>query len=259
MVTALKATGNVTAEGLLRDGYAVFSRVLPEDLVHALNQEFERRYGHLAMAGADFRGSLRTGDRRYMLTVELSGAFSNASVYANPAVLEILQVVFQGSFILHSFGAVLSLPGARAQRVHRDSQFLFPTELASILPPWAVTLGIPLVNMNSEQGTTEIFPQSHRWLDWKDHSSSLLPDVPAGHAMMWDDRTFHRGTENRATRYRPLLYLTYSKPWWTDAGNFEPEWGSSGPVRQSRIAVGKDFFRNLPKEHRFLFKYVDRP
>ena len=65
-------------------------------------------------------------------------------------------------------------------------------------------------------------------------------------------------TENRSAQRRPLLYLTYSKPWWRDIVNFEPVWGDSGPVRPpKKILFGKDFFASVPPESRSLFRNGD--
>jgi hypothetical protein len=254
---SFETSAKAYANRLLRDGYTLLDRVLPEDAAGRLNEEFNRRYANLSLPMAKFDGALETGNRRYMLTVELAGPFGEFSVYANRSVIEILHLVFNRTFVLESFGVVLSLPGARAQHAHRDGAPLFGSELDVILPAWAVTVAIPLIDMNLEQGTTEIFPGSHRWPRWKESSSSVMPDVPAGCGVMWDDRTFHRGTENRSAKSRPLLYLTYGKPWWQDVTNFAPVWGPSGPVRpQSRILFGKGFFDSVPQENRFLFSNV---
>jgi hypothetical protein len=248
-------SAKASADGLCRDGYALLGCVLSPEIVESLRREFDRRYAHLTLPGADFGNSQETGDGRHLLTVELSGAFSDFRVYANPAVMEILNIVFGEKFVLESFGVVLSLSGAKCQLNHRDGKGLFSPALDSLLPPYAVTVGIPLVDMNVEQGTTEIFPNSHRW---KESSSSLFPDVPAGCAIMWDYRTLHRGTENRSDRYRPLLYMTYSKPWWRDLDNFEPVWSDSGPeILRKKVIFGRDFFKAMPRESQFLFRNVD--
>jgi Phytanoyl-CoA dioxygenase (PhyH) len=244
-------SANTAAERLATDGFALLDRILSEDIVAKLKEEFDRRYLHLTLPGAEFENSLKTGDGRYMLTVELSGAFGDSRVYANPFLLEILNLVFGQEFVLENFGIVLSLPGAKAQHQHRDGTGLYGSALDALLPPYAVTVGIPLVDMNLRQGTTELFPGSHRW---KEPSSTVIPEVPAGSAVMWDYRTLHGGTVNRSDRYRPLIYMTYGKPWWRDLDNFKPVWSGSGtPVSQRKVAFGKDFFKSVPRENRFLF------
>ena len=43
----------------------------------------------------------------------------------------------------------------------------------------------------------------------------------AGQAVLADYRIKHRGLANHSTEERPLLYLTYGRPWWVDVHNFD--------------------------------------
>ena len=45
----------------------------------------------------------------------------------------------------------------------------------------------------------------------------------AGDAIIFDYRTFHRGMPNHSGARRPLLYQTYSRPWFRDEHNFPPD------------------------------------
>ena len=187
------------AEELRRDGYTLLGPVLSKDVVANLNEEFDRRYAHLTDLHADFENSLQTGDRRYMLTVELSGAFADPAVYANRLIIDVLNIVFEQTLILENCGVALSLPGAKTQHCHRDSLFLFNTGLSALLPPWAVTVGIPLIDMNAEQGTTRYFRavigRSNRIFPCAGSSGGCRLDV---------------GRPDGASRYRESLRATPS-------------------------------------------------
>lgn len=245
------------ADTLTTTGYALLGRVLPESLVAALNAELTVRYGHEFSDEVDRDGTVTVGDRRHLITVALSGVFSDPAVYANPAVMDVMAIVLGADFVLDSLGIVLSLPGSEVQHLHRDGLYLFDEGIAALLPAHAVTVGVPLVDMNTIQGTTEIFPGSHRISSWNEDSPSVIPDVPAGSCVMWDFRAFHRGTANHSTRCRPLLYMTYCRPWWRDCKNFKQFWTVSGPVRpHERICYGPDFFKTVPEHVRFLFSSV---
>ena len=50
--------------------------------------------------------------------------------------------------------------------------------------------------------------------------SGVGPCVDAGGAVLFDYRTVHRGTANRSAEDRPLLYLTFARPWFSDTVNF---------------------------------------
>ncbi len=55
--------------------------------------------------------------------------------------------------------------------------------------------------------------------------------MTGGSAIVFDHRVVHRGTANTAVgehlsaedRQRPMLYLTFAKPWFTDSVNFPTE------------------------------------
>jgi ectoine hydroxylase-related dioxygenase (phytanoyl-CoA dioxygenase family) len=228
--------------------------------VAALLAALAERFGDVQAADAHLPGALRVAPRRQMVTVPLEGAFARPEVYAHPTVLGLMAVALEQDFVLESFGLVVSFPGAPEQHMHRDGPFLFAGALSSLLPAHAVTVAIPLVDMTAERGTTRLYPGSHRPTHWKDTSVSVDPDVAAGGCIAWDYRTLHGGTENRSDRCRPLLYLTYSKPWWRDVENFAPEWnqGRPSPAR-ARLILGSELWSGLPADRRFLFRHVERP
>ena len=50
---------------------------------------------------------------------------------------------------------------------------------------------------------------------------SKTPSLKAGSALIFDYRLKHRGLGNSGTEERPLLYITYAKPFWLDVYNFD--------------------------------------
>ena len=97
-----------------------------------------------------------------MITITLEGPFNNPEIYANQLLLPLFERLLGNDFILQSYGAVISLPGADLQRLHKDTGSLFEdSELVSRLPSYAITLGIPLIEMNGINGTTRVIPGSH--------------------------------------------------------------------------------------------------
>ena len=99
--------------------------VLSPEIVESLRKEFDRRYAHLTLPGADFGNSQETGDGRHLLTVELSGAFSDFRVYANPAVMEILNIVFGEKFgTLRLAGMITVIGGIAVMLLSKRPQAL---------------------------------------------------------------------------------------------------------------------------------------
>ena len=118
-------------------------------------------------------------------------------------------------------GAIVAAPGAAAQEPHRDGCTLFPGEASSPqLPAYCLSVFLPLIDVQLDNGPTEFLPGSHR-LGQKGHTPQpvALTTTP-GDAIIFDYRTTHRGQANRAATPRPVYYATYARPWFTDHINF---------------------------------------
>jgi ectoine hydroxylase-related dioxygenase (phytanoyl-CoA dioxygenase family) len=115
--------------------------------------------------------------------------------------------------------------------------------LNRLLPIIAVTVAIPLLEMNEIHGTTALWPRSHR--DEKFDSTEIgeEPIVREGSCAIWDYRLQHGGTPNRSAAPRPLLYMTYCRPWFIDHKNYQ---------QQTPVRARKGFLADLPEDLRRL-------
>uniref|UniRef100_A0A7S4EUB6 Uncharacterized protein n=1 Tax=Chrysotila carterae TaxID=13221 RepID=A0A7S4EUB6_CHRCT len=50
---------------------------------------------------------------------------------------------------------------------------------------------------------------------------TTVPYMPAGSAVVFDYRLWHRGLQNLGLADRPVLYAVVAKPWWRDHRNFQ--------------------------------------
>ena len=101
--------------------------------------------------------------------------------------------------------------------------------------------------MNEVHGTTALWPGSHRD-ETRLKKEGIEPIVFEGSCILWDFRLWHGGTPNRSTLPRPLLYLTYCRPWFLEHMNFDLR---TNP-RQKPLLVKKDFLSGLSEQHRRL-------
>lgn len=205
-------------EAFRRDGWLLVEDLVDGGLIEEFHAAFSRRHG----AHGQPVGSLRVGHQRYMVTVALRPPFTDARLWANPILLEVLTQLLGADRELFSFGAVVSGPGAEDQHVHRDGGGLFgdPVIEASV-PPYAITVIVPLVDMNAETGTTRIWPGSHRLT--KEELQAVQPQDPVvktGSVLLMDYRLHHGGLANRSAGPRPILSLVFTRPWWRDDVNF---------------------------------------
>jgi hypothetical protein len=235
-------------ESLVKDGCVVLDHVLPEERVQALRAEFDRRYAKYLEA-SEFEDTLKVGNRRFMIPIELSGGFGDPLVYAHPFVATLARAMLDQSAVLESFGAVISFSGSRAQHIHRDGPPLFDSAISPMLPAHALTFVLPLVEMNEANGSTALWPGSHRWKKRDESVPPEAPRIPLGSCALWDFRLFHGGTANGSDAYRPIVYATYARRWYSDPTNFDK-------AAQRRLTYDGDFLRSVPEDSRTFFAHV---
>ena len=234
------------AEKFAEAGWLYMGGLFPIDLIDNLRKETERQIHELMDEESGHRGYLRVGDERVMLSVKLKGPFLNPLVYANPFLLTVLSHLLGPDMLIDSFTCVIAMPGAGEQGLHNDHPALFPVKpsLESDLPPYAITVVIPLLDLTSETGTTRLFPGTHRGGEEK---SPELPYIGRGDGFLFDYRLRHQGTANKSDVARPVLYVSYARPWFTDVSNFK---------RQPRINIDREDVKRIPTEHWPLFRRV---
>lgn len=131
--------------------------------------------------------------------------------------LQLVRHLIGESARLCHVGVIVALSDAVGQQWHSDGDHV-DDDLQ--LPPHALNVFVPLVDVSADNGATEFAPGSH--LDWNDPRKVVL-EATAGDAIVFDWRLKHRGLANRVTQPRPLLYLTYALPWFVDRYNFSSD------------------------------------
>lgn len=232
----------------VKHGYVILDHVVPAETIHALHHEFERDYGGLLKREED-EMSKEVGDARFMIPLRFAKGFADAAIFANPYVIPVVRGVLEPTAILEAYGAVVSFPGAKAQPNHQDGPHLFGAEISALLPSHALTFALPLVDMNEVQGTTTLLPGSHRWRRAGEDVEGISPTIPAGSCMMWDFRLVHSGTANLSSVQRPMLYCTYSRPWYRDPVNFRGK-------KMPRVDFDAGFLDSLPEDTRLLLNHA---
>lgn len=195
--------------------------------------------------------ALKIGDKRFQITVEVEAPFDSPLVFANPLVFPIIQEVLGQHCIIGVFGSVMSLPGAEAQHVHRDHPLLYDETVNVAMPAFAVTMMIPLVDLDEHTGTTRMWVGSHRVGDTKAYEMAWDdPMVKAGGCLLFDLRLLHGGLANRADIARPMLYNAYYRPWFSDSRNY---------AVQQALVMKRARFDRLPRANKRLFVRAETP
>jgi hypothetical protein len=226
-----------------RDGFAVLHGALEPELVTRLHDAFVE----LNEARRDL--GMRVGEARLMLPVPIRPPFCDEALCLAPKIHPLLMMLLGEELLIASYGSVVSLPGAPGQHLHKDHEFLFPLPLGAELPCHAVTLVVPLVDIDRTTGTTALYPGSHRTPDTRG-ITPLLPWMTRGDCFLMDYRLSHGGTPNPGQRARPLLYIVFSRPWFVDNVNFK----EVPPLQLSPAG-----WRSLPEAVQPLFRRAQVP
>lgn len=218
-----------------RDGFLVvrglFSRQRTDELLTHLHRLYPRY-----LDGDLPDDHFEVGNRRFTAPLRFEPPFDCADFVAHPLLDALLSAFLGLSYVIEAFGVVASLPGAEDQQVHRDGGPLFPDSgVDGLLPPSAMTVAMPLVDMDETSGRTKFWPGSQRQAKRDKEAAGMALDTPAGSLAMWDFRTFHAGEANRSERARPMLYFTACRPFWMDHRNFVP--GKNAKLQISRASL----------------------
>ena len=251
-----RASGRLSEAGrhkaliaMQRSGFLQINDVLPREFAAALHRAYSERYSAADESGLTHTW-LRVGDKRYMITVDLAAPFSDPRLYANPFFFPVVNDLLGQAAVLSSFGAVCALPGAAAQHIHVDHPPLFEeTNLAPLLPCHAVTVVLPLVDLDAAAGATAVWPGSHREASpiaptERTQDAAFVPETRLGSMYMMDYRLVHGGTANRSQHPRPILYAVYTRPWFSDASNF---------LTQPGLRMSSEDLAAVPEAFRTLF------
>jgi ectoine hydroxylase-related dioxygenase (phytanoyl-CoA dioxygenase family) len=110
---------------------------------------------------------------------------------------------------------------------------------------------VPLIDLDRDTvGTTAVWPGTHRTTQRHDsctYETAVFPGPRAGSVYLMDYRLLHAGTANRSEGPRPILYLIYARPWFTDAENYS---------RQAKLSMTGARLAAVPELYRPLFLHV---
>ena len=118
---------------------------------------------------------------------------------------------------------------------------------------YAVTLCVPLCDVDEANGPTAVWPGSHRTAlrARPPGESEILREYPAEHmagdfgrSFLFDFRTFHCGLPNLTREPRPLLMFVFTRSWYRD-----PNLADVFPS----VVITKRNLERIPDRYRYLF------
>ena len=237
-------------ERFARDGCLVIDRLFDPALIDRAREEYERQYGHIDPDDPPLH--LNVGAGRLHLPIVFRGPLLDPELYAHPLLLTLLDKFFGSLFVIDNATIVTAMPGADDQQHHRDYPDLFPfgRGFDAGLPCYAITVAIPLIDLDTESGTTELFPGTMAIspsAGTEPSQPAILPFVKRGGCFLMDYRVWHRGRANLSDRPRPILYIVYAREWFTDVRNIK---------KHARFVIDPNEVNRIPHRLRPLFRRV---
>ena len=250
---------------LRRCGVVALQNVLNRSFLHDYRAAFTDFAWKLQTGEIDTSGKTSNGERFFMHRLQDGGSrrtparwemllprsFASQELVRASAIDGILShfAVLGPRYVLHSLGVAIAEAGVAGQVWHCDSPYPFEwgTAAGSDIPPYAITMMVPLLNLTVDHGPTifcigtshthGVFPEAY-YVASEDptfrakaflqiskddcREGTGLREVQHvlqfGDAVLFDYQTFHRGGRNLSPDTRAVLYLTFSRPWYKDEG-----------------------------------------
>ena len=115
------------------------------------------------------------------------------------------------------------------QPVHADTGHLWGGKTAAT-PPFALVVNVPMTNFFPENGSTEIWPGTHKDTTialsddikipaealerWREKTTPIQPTIRAGSVLIRDIRLWHAGMPNRTDSPRTMIAMIHTAGWW---------------------------------------------
>lgn len=241
-----------TAAACVRQhGLVVIGNAIPAAVIAGVLDDFKRRHAvHMTPGQQRLFRNFQTDPLRAQVPVAIDGAVADPAVFAAPAVLALARRMMGDDVIVGECGVVISHAGAGPQNTHRDSAFLYGGLDQEIgLPPFSMTLLLPLIDVSLGMGPTEFWPGTQRVVDETriEGIAPLALPLSAGTALLLDSRMLHRGGANATGPVRPSLYFSYHRPWYLE---------NSGYETKPQVRITPRMLARLPEAHRPLFAWA---
>jgi phytanoyl-CoA dioxygenase PhyH len=158
-----------------------------------------------------------------------------SDLVCNPTVVKIASAVFDSGVQLVYYTGHTLMPGAARQPIHLDLGHLWPAH-GIAHPPYMLAVNIAVVDVTNENGSMEVWSGSHTVTDPPLTEPTRLilveekvdamarqchPEIEAervtmqaGDILLRDMRLWHRGTENRTNRARPMMWSLVATEWY---------------------------------------------
>lgn len=232
-----------------RNGGIVLRDAIPKPVLDAVLEDFKVRHDvHMAPGQKKLYRRFQSDPLRAQVPIAIDGPAANPAFFAPPSVTALARKLMGEDLIIGEMGVVISHAGAGPQEIHRDSHFLFGgIDMEMDLPPFAMTLLVPLLDVTEGMGPTEFWPGTHLNRDETADGPPQRAVVNAGSVTFIDSRVLHRGGANVTGPVRPTAYFSFHRPWYVEKFGYE---------EKPQVRVTPAMLQRLPEAYRPLFAWA---
>lgn len=208
------------ADALWRDGAVVLANIVDLGHLEAVRSRMEPDVAELVK-----RCKKNGPDGHYAQRPPVAAPYVFQDVLANRLAVQVAALAAGVPLQLTLTNANTILPGSEPQNLHRDHGNLWKDVAQSHRPAY-VSVHVPLVDMDEKNGSTEVWPGTHRLA----HEGSVPSDdaqleaqakvspplqvtCPAGGIILRDGRAWHRGMPNFSEAPRIMISMIYAAYW----------------------------------------------
>jgi hypothetical protein len=248
---ALRAWIEDAADCFRRHGVIAIRDAIPKATVEAVLKDFKTRHDvHMAPGQKKLYRRHQTDPLRAQVPVAIDGPVANPEFFAPLSATALVRELLGEDVVIGEMGVVITHPGAGAQEHHRDSVLLFDgIDVDAAMPPFAMNLLVPLVDVAPDEGPTQYWPGSQRVLD----EAAVIAGPPtrlpldAGSVVLHDMRVVHGGTAKPSGPVRPLVYISYHRKWHQETNGYD---------HKPQLIVSPTMLDRLPEAYRHLFVWA---
>lgn len=203
------------AADLNRDGICVLRGLFERSFI----KEWARAFAALFKERQNRPGGLAPREAsRFYLTLPWIQPFADERVFANPAILAVINRVLAQEYVIVQLGVDTPVLGSDYQEIHRDFRPLFTEEI--VTPLYALAVNIPLVDVSEENGPFQMARGTHLLSREEGLRKIETGEIPLesfhlemGDAVIRTPLALHRGSPNRTNTPRPMVVMGYAMHW----------------------------------------------
>ena len=176
------------------------------------------------------------------------------TIVANPYATQITRNVLGEGLFNAFYSGNTNLPGSEEQPLHRDALPLWRAWNRAH-PATTLVVNISPIDTNPDNGSTEIWPGSHRVAG--ELTDALIAErratappvrvtAPKGSAVIRDIRLWHRGVPNRSDQVRHMIAMVHQIKWYHRVGSLQFQTGCEAEFKSAHLDANAVFVDAVP-------------